>query len=118
MKDIINRIWDRYLGDNSKEANLAKEAATEIARLRVLTMVNVPGLHPSTQELVITFSQALGEKLLKAQTKYGYADQWKTEDWMDKCREDLLLHVKKGDPLDVAAYCAFLWSKNEPTCKE
>lgn len=118
MKDIIVRIWDRFLGDNSKEANLAKEAATEIARLRNRALVEVEGLHPDTQKLVIDFSQALAEKLKKAQDKYGYENGWKDPAWMEQCRKELLHHLTKGDPRDVAAYCAFLWYHNESTIGE
>jgi DNA repair exonuclease SbcCD ATPase subunit len=33
---------------------------------------------------------------------------------MDECRVKLREHVEKGDPLDVAAYCAFLWYHGQP----
>ncbi|THD11334.1 hypothetical protein [Metallibacterium scheffleri] len=66
-------------------------------------------LHPRTRELVERFARALMEKLAKAEWKYGYSDGWASDGWLDVCRADLILHVAKGDPLDVAAYCAFLW---------
>ncbi len=34
---------------------------------------------------------------------------------MEQCRNELVEHVKKGDPRDVAAYCAFLWHHGEKT---
>lgn len=71
-----------------------------------------------TQNLLLDFVEDLGWKLSKAQEKYGYSDGWMKSDWMDKCREDLLEHIKKGDPIDVAAYCAFLWYHDESTNKE
>ncbi len=69
----------------------------------------VIGLHPSTQKLVNDFAQALGEKLLKAEQKYGYSDAWSARDWQEKCLADFHHHIAKGDPRDVAAYCAFMW---------
>lgn len=70
-------------------------------------------LHPATADLVQRFAAALAQKLAAAEKKYGYSDAWASPDWMDKCRADLLHHVAKGDPRDVAAYCAFLWHHGE-----
>ncbi len=68
------------------------------------------GLHPDTADLVARFASALGEKLHKAEQKYGYSNAWKTDEhWRDECAEKLIDHVAKGDPRDVAAYCAFMW---------
>lgn len=72
-------------------------------------------LHPATADLVRRFSEALSAKLLAAQKKYSYSDGWLQSDWMDECRAKLLEHVAKGDPRDVAAYCAFLWHHGEKT---
>lgn len=72
-------------------------------------------LHPDTRSLVNRFANALAEKLLAAQRKYGYSDGWASPDWMDECRQHLNEHVAKGDPRDVAAYCAFLWHHGEST---
>ncbi|MCV9914933.1 hypothetical protein OIV57_22625 [Burkholderia pseudomallei] len=76
-----------------------------------------PNLHPHTVDLVRRFHIALASKLANAEHKYGYADSWAAAGWMDECRDQLLRHVAKGDPLDVAAYCAFLWHHGEPTVK-
>lgn len=75
-------------------------------------------LHPATQDLVRRFSAALSEKLAAAQQKYGYSDGWMRSDWMDECRQHLRAHVEKGDPRDVAAYCAFLWHHGESTATQ
>lgn len=72
-------------------------------------------LHPNTADLVKRFAQALAEKLAAAELKYGYSDGWRSPDWMGECRAKLLEHVAKGDPRDVAAYCAFLWHHNAST---
>ncbi len=74
-------------------------------------------LHVNTAKLVKDFAEALMVKLLKAQEKYGYADSWIYPNWMDECRQELRDHTEKGDPLDVAAYAAFLWYHKEPTVK-
>lgn len=73
------------------------------------------GLHPHTVNLVARFATALAEKLAAAERKYGYSDNWAKPDWMDDCRKKLVEHVTKGDPRDVAAYCAFLWHHGEAT---
>lgn len=61
------------------------------------------------------FHAALEEKLNRADEKYNYGDSWSYNDWEEKCREDLHKHIKKGDPLDVAAYCFFMWYHNWST---
>jgi len=71
-----------------------------------------PDLHRNTQDLVILFSEALARKLKSAQDKYGYSDGWMKNDWRDECKAKLSEHVVKGDPRDVAAYCAFAWHHN------
>lgn len=75
------------------------------------------GVHPATADLVRRFSAALLEKLAAAERKYGYTDGWTRGDWMDECRAHLRQHIDKGDPRDVAAYCAFLWHHNESTAQ-
>lgn len=76
-----------------------------------------PGLHPDTQKLVADFSTDLAEKLYKAQLKYGYDADWKQDNWSAQCLAHFHQHIAKGDPRDVAAYCAFMWYhdwKTEP----
>lgn len=72
-------------------------------------------LHPMTINLVVRFARALAGKLADAEKKYGFTDGWLRSDWMVECREKLREHVQKGDPRDVAAYCAFLWHHDERT---
>lgn len=75
------------------------------------------GLHPDTQKLVTDFCTALAEKLYKAQLKYGYDADWKRDGWPSQCQAHFHQHIAKGDPRDVAAYCAFMWYhgwKTEP----
>lgn len=80
------------------------------------TSVAMPvGLHPDTQDLVTRFATALAVKLHAAELKHGYSDGWKDPNWMDECRQKLIEHLAKGDPRDVAAYCAFLWHHCQST---
>lgn len=76
------------------------------------------GLHPATVELVSKLAFRLAIKLRKAEKKYGYSDGWRSDNWMEECQKALAEHVAKGDPLDVAAYCAFCmhhgWSTAAP----
>ena len=67
------------------------------------------GLHPDTADLVMRFATALAEKLHRAEQKYGYANGWKASGWYNECLQQLWEHIEKGDPRDVAAYCAFMW---------
>lgn len=78
-------------------------------------LTNGAALHPLTVNLVVRFARALATKLAAAEVKYGYSDGWRNADWMDECRAKLAEHVAKGDPRDVAAYCAFLWHHGEST---
>jgi hypothetical protein len=68
-----------------------------------------------TDQLIDDFAFALKVKLHAAAMKYGYGESWRKPDWMDECREKLIEHIAKGDPRDVAAYCAFLWFHKEST---
>ena len=67
------------------------------------------GLNPETTDLVLRFASALADKLYKAEQKYGRSTDWMKDDWYDDCLLSLWEHIGKGDPRDVAAYCAFMW---------
>lgn len=72
-------------------------------------------LHLNTINLVDNFAAALKDKLAAAEAKYGYSDNWRTDDWEADCQRDFARHVTKGDPLDVAAYAAFCWARGYRT---
>jgi hypothetical protein len=99
-RDRYKRYWD---------------AAQEDLHYVIGTPRPLGGLHANTADLVDRFAVALKEKLSAAEAKYGYSDGWMRRDWMDECRAKLVEHVAKGDPRDVAAYCAFLWHHGEST---
>lgn len=67
------------------------------------------GLNHETTDLVLRFASALADKLYKAEQKYGRSTDWMKDDWYDDCLQSLFEHIGKGDPRDVAAYCAFMW---------
>jgi hypothetical protein len=59
--------------------------------------------------LVDRFSEALRDKLYASEKKYNWRGGWKKGDWHSDLLRDLRKHIEKGDPRDVAAYCAFAW---------
>lgn len=63
----------------------------------------------ATDDLVDRFAVALKAKLRAAGEKYGFDDAWRKNDWRDQLVSHLQDHLLKGDPRDVAAYCAFAW---------
>lgn len=77
-----------------------------------------PALHAQTAALVRDFATALANKLAAAELKYGYGNGWVSPHWMNECRAQLRQHTEKGDPLDVAAYAAFLWYHKASTRDE
>ena len=119
---------ERYIGILSRTRDLSKLSIQEAIRVgfalgrkwRFETEfedietesweIRMPGeLHPDTKNLVGSFATSLATKLYNAQHKYGYSNGWLDDSWLNECREKLIKHINKGDPLDVAAYCAFLW---------
>lgn len=83
----------------------------EVAKINgeMIIAGHVDGLHPTTAALVNDFATALAEKLRKSELKYGYSNAWTNNGWMTECLADFHRHIAKGDPRDVAAYCAFMW---------
>ncbi len=76
-------------------------------------------LNPQTQNLVLEFATAMADKLKKAEEKYGYTNNWKHDEWSrEDCTMQFLRHVAKGDPIDVACYCAFMKERGWQTSFE
>lgn len=96
-----------------REREKSRRVMFRIAELESRTVKPAPvipsELHPDTQKLVTDFCTALAEKLYKAQLKYGYDADWKQDGWPSQCQTHFHQHIAKGDPRDVAAYCAFMW---------
>ncbi|EBI1926106.1 restriction alleviation protein, Lar family [Salmonella enterica] len=95
FKENLKSAW------NSRAAMLKTEPAP--------APVMPAELHPDTQNLAANFCTALAEKLYGAQLKYGYDADWKQDGWATQCLSHFHQHIAKGDPRDVAAYCAFMW---------
>lgn len=76
---------------------------------------SLDNLHPNTCNLVLKFATAIADKLAAAEAKYGYSDDWARDDWREICQNHFQQHIGKGDPRDVAAYCAFMWHHGWPT---
>lgn len=80
--------------------------------------IEIPdALHEETRDLVRRFAGALAAKLRKAEEKYDYSDGWTECEWVERgeCNDRLIGHLQKGDPRDVAIYCAFLWHHGAKT---
>jgi len=75
-------------------------------------------LHPDSEKLLKVCFEELRLKMIKNQGKYGWSNEWLTCDWEDECREEMIKHLKKGDPRDVAIYALFMmfrgWSTTPP----
>jgi len=65
-------------------------------------------LHPDSQNLLKVCFEELRLKMIKSQNKYGWSNEWLTQDWEDECRQQLIEHLQKGDPRDVAVYAMFM----------
>ncbi|SEI41673.1 hypothetical protein [Paraburkholderia diazotrophica] len=127
FRELVREHYQHYFS-RDKAAELAERHIDDVANAEIkraaearasLAAASEPvisdELHPDTAKLVRRFARSLANKLLAAQRKYGYSNNWLRDDWMDECRAELMRHVQKGDPRDVAAYCAFLWHHDAST---
>ena len=115
-EEMVNAGIVAYMNSHGRNAKEAMRLVIQDALAAASTPpAQVSGLHPATADLVTRFANALAQKLSLAEKKYGYSDGWLSPDWMDECRTKLQEHIAKGDPRDVAAYCAFLWHHGEST---
>lgn len=63
----------------------------------------------SDQALVILVDRFAKRLLAKLQLAHANGRRgWEKDDWESECQLGLLRHLEKGDPRDVAAYCAFM----------
>ncbi len=82
-----------------------------LSRYHGVTMltVNVPvALHAESKQLIERVGEAMARKLRASEVKYGWRDDWARDEWEAECRRQLLIHIDKGDPVDVAIYAAFM----------
>lgn len=97
----LGQIQYTYSGDADKDLPWL------VAELRQRIPVGLP---QTLEQLFQGFGQALLEKALRAREKYGFPeDGWRQEGWQATLAKELLEHVHKGDPRDVAVYAAFAW---------
>lgn len=114
-RELERELADALSGTDSltwqywRDRARAAESNTPSANTETHGVNMPPDLHPTTKHLVLRFAQALAEKLYDAEQKYGYDDGWSGSAWESECREKLYEHLAKGDPRDVANYCAFMW---------
>ncbi|WFW79182.1 ead/Ea22-like family protein [Citrobacter braakii] len=87
----------------------AEDAERRVESISKSSSLSHPGLLHATNELVLIFSHALADKLYAAQEKYKHGTSWRNNDWQEACQRAFQKHIAKGDPRDVAAYCAFMW---------
>lgn len=109
MARIQWEAWQAALASQQPEYALVQRALDAEGKLYTQENIIPDGLNRSTADLVLGFAKALAEKLYRSEQKYGWSDGWKESDWQDKCLADFHHHISKGDPRDVAAYCAFMW---------
>jgi hypothetical protein len=62
-----------------------------------------------TDDLVDRFAVVLKAKLRRSEARHGWRNGWLNPGWRDDCLHELVRHLEKGDPVDVAAYAAFFW---------
>lgn len=94
------------------EAALAATPAALSASPAGLPIGYIPmpqGLNPDTAKMVCAFAASLAARLALSENKPRRGDYWQRTDWRDELVTELQRHVHKGDPRDVAAYCAFAW---------
>ena len=99
---------DLPVGDSTREF---------LAQTEHLAIALPRGLHVETKRLIQAFASAIAAKAHDAEHKHGFGDDWLTELKETECRVALLAHLEKGDPRDVALYCAFMWARGWPTMK-
>ena len=92
-----------------RERGLPSQALLDTSDPRLRDRPQVEDRTDLLANLVDRFAAALLEKLRAAEKKYGYDDAWTRPDWHDDLIVHLHKHIAKGDPRDVAAYCAFAW---------
>lgn len=69
-------------------------------------------LAPDTARMVLTMADRMGAKLAQKQEAKGTS--WRTCSWY-YLKQQLYLHLMKGDPVDVANFCAMLLAQDKDT---
>lgn len=106
INDALAAAWNR------RAAPPPVPAAPSAAQPDALPLGYIPipqSLSPDTARMVCAFAAALAARLALSENKPRRGSYWQRTDWRDELVMQLQRHVHKGDPLDVAAYCAFAW---------
>lgn len=107
--------WEKaaeYQLERDKIQSKLSESQAELDAALKASQIFESDLCSTTAKLVVDFARALASKLSAAEKKYGYTDGWAkaSDKWpYPECHGELMSHLRKGDPRDVAIYCAFLW---------
>ncbi|OUJ70174.1 hypothetical protein [Hymenobacter crusticola] len=120
-KPVLIADCDECYGAGTIDYTYSGDADQDIAWLASELRSRIPvGIPQTLETLFQAYGQELLEKALRARVKYGFPeDGWKQEGWQDTLVKELLEHVYKGDPRDVAVYSAFAWWHGwsiRPTC--
>lgn len=102
--------WDKL------DAKACIRGALEIEALRALqaTATGLPAqaVEPHPDDVAVDSLAALMKAKLAKQRDKGYGG-WDTDCTRERLSELLRAHVEKGDPVDVANFCAFLSARGE-----
>lgn len=63
----------------------------------------------NTGKLLKLFTSAMRVTLCRAELKHRCTNWWLDPEWEKECLANFKEHLDKGDPVEVACYCAFLW---------
>ncbi|WP_445496840.1 hypothetical protein [Photorhabdus sp. SF281] len=76
--------------------------------LSVHTVSLPDGLHNESKNLVLKTAEIVAEKMRATELKRGLTNEWAKPDWESACVNDLLMHIDKGDPRDIAVYASMM----------
>lgn len=111
---IASHYEIRKIASAALKIDGSKDASDNFVRSRCVMVTLDENLHADSKQLVQVFAEAMAEKLRQAELKYGYSNGWLTDDWEIQCRRQMMEHVAKGDPRDVAIFAAFMWARDWP----
>lgn len=60
--------------------------------------------------IILSFAWQMTKKAWQAENKYGWASAWKYAT-NDQLQDSFNVHVRKGDPIDVAILSMMLWAR-------
>lgn len=116
-------LFPKLFDGNYSVENQHKRAGFRIAHLQSHPTASPPdALDSDSRELLKVCFEELRLKMIRNQEKYGWSNEWLTSDWENECRENMMKHIQKGDPRDVAIYAMFMmyrgWSTASPVTED